>query len=68
MRTLSTDPPAESNINTGILLLNMGGPETVDDVHDFLFRLFSDKDLIPLPFQKYVCESRTCYFECIGFL
>lgn len=37
---------------TGILMLNLGGPETTDDVYDFLFRLFSDKDLIPLPFQK----------------
>ena len=39
---------------TGILMLNMGGPEKLDDVHDFLFRLFSDHDLIPLPAQKFV--------------
>ena len=32
----------------------MGGPETLNDVHDFLLRLFSDKDLIPLPAQKYL--------------
>jgi Ferrochelatase len=37
---------------TGILMLNMGGPETTADVHDFLLRLFSDKDLIPLPAQR----------------
>ena len=43
----------ENQVNTGILLLNMGGPETVDDVFDFLNRLFSDKDIIPLPAQKY---------------
>jgi protoporphyrin/coproporphyrin ferrochelatase len=30
----------------------MGGPEKLDHVYDFLFRLFSDKDLIPLPAQK----------------
>lgn len=30
----------------------MGGPETVNDVYDFLNRLFSDKDIIPLPAQK----------------
>ncbi len=42
-------------MNTGILLLNMGGPERTDDVFDFLNRLFSDKDIIPLPAQKYVC-------------
>jgi ferrochelatase len=37
---------------TGIMLVNMGGPSTLDEVHDFLFRLFSDKDLIPLPAQR----------------
>jgi ferrochelatase len=41
-------------VKTGILLLNMGGPEKTDDVYDFLNRLFSDKDIIPLPAQKYV--------------
>ncbi|KZS88978.1 ferrochelatase [Sistotremastrum niveocremeum HHB9708] len=35
-----------------IVLLNMGGPSTIPEVHDFLRRLFSDKDLIPLPFQS----------------
>lgn len=39
-------------VNTGVLLLNMGGPETTNDVFDFLNRLFSDKDIIPLPAQK----------------
>lgn len=41
---------------TGILLLNMGGPETLDDVQPFLYNLFSDPDIIRLPlstvFQK----------------
>jgi ferrochelatase len=35
-------------------MLNLGGPQTTNDVYDFLFRLFSDKDLIPLPAQKYL--------------
>lgn len=39
---------------TGILLLNLGGPENLDKVHDFLLRLFMDKDLIPLPAQRYL--------------
>ena len=39
---------------TGILMLNMGGPETSADVSDFLYRLFSDRDLIRLPVQKLV--------------
>ncbi|CAF3959548.1 unnamed protein product, partial [Rotaria magnacalcarata] len=30
----------------------MGGSETTDEVYDFLNRLFSDKDIIPLPAQK----------------
>lgn len=38
---------------TAILMLNLGGPEKQEDVYDFLFRLFSDRDLIPLPLQKY---------------
>ncbi|XP_070178647.1 ferrochelatase, mitochondrial-like isoform X2 [Littorina saxatilis] len=37
---------------TGIVLLNLGGPEKAADVHDFLLRLFLDKDLIPLPAQN----------------
>jgi len=39
---------------TGILMMNLGGPEKSSDVYDFLNRLFSDKDLIPLPMQKYL--------------
>ena len=39
---------------TGILLLNLGGPEKAEEVHDFLLRLFLDKDLIPLPAQRLV--------------
>ncbi|KAM5562071.1 hypothetical protein ABKV19_017335 [Rosa sericea] len=33
----------------GVLLLNLGGPETLDDVQPFLFNLFADPDLIRLP-------------------
>ncbi|KAI9461727.1 ferrochelatase [Russula earlei] len=33
-------------------MLNMGGPSTVSETHDFLRNLFSDGDLIPLPFQS----------------
>lgn len=43
---------------TGILMLNMGGPEKLEDVHDFLLRLFMDTDLMQLPVQKY---ARTPY-------
>ncbi|KAG6014835.1 hypothetical protein E4U43_006065 [Claviceps pusilla] len=33
---------------TAMVFLNMGGPSTTNDVGDFLSRLFSDGDLIPL--------------------
>ncbi|HVF88920.1 MAG TPA: ferrochelatase [Blastocatellia bacterium] len=33
----------------GVLLFNLGGPETLDDVRPFLFNLFSDPDIIRLP-------------------
>ena len=41
-------------IKTGILMLNMGGPQNAAEVEDFLTRLFSDKDIINLPMQKYL--------------
>ncbi|XP_028397660.1 ferrochelatase, mitochondrial-like [Dendronephthya gigantea] len=48
---------------TGVMLVNMGGPSTLDEVRDFLFRLFSDKDLIPLPAQSrlapFIAKRRT---------
>ncbi|GAB4388083.1 MAG: ferrochelatase [Thermodesulfovibrionales bacterium] len=40
---------------TGIVLLNLGGPETIEDVRPFLYRLFSDRRIIrlgPAPLQK----------------
>jgi ferrochelatase len=36
---------------TGILMLNMGGPQTGAEVEDFLRRLFLDRDIIKLPWQ-----------------
>ena len=38
---------------TGILMLNMGGPEKLEHVHSFLLNLFSDRDLMQLPVQRY---------------
>ncbi len=34
---------------TGVVLLNMGGPDSLDAVQPFLFNLFRDNDIIPLP-------------------
>ncbi|KAI0311956.1 ferrochelatase [Amylostereum chailletii] len=48
-------------------MLNMGGPSTVPETHDFLKNLFMDKDLIPLPFQSYlalwIAKRRTPQIE-----
>jgi len=40
--------PAEGPL-TGVVLLNMGGPDSLNAVRPFLARLFSDKELIRLP-------------------
>ncbi len=39
---------------TGIVLLNLGGPKTLDDVGPFLEALFQDREIIQLPFQKWL--------------
>lgn len=36
--------------------MNLGGPATLQEVHGFLLRLFSDGDLIPLPMQQYLAK------------
>ncbi|KAK3990111.1 putative mitochondrial precursor ferrochelatase [Cladorrhinum sp. PSN332] len=41
-------PVTASHQGTAMVFLNMGGPSTVEEVGDFLSRLFSDGDLIPL--------------------
>ena len=43
----SGDAPA-----TGIVMLNLGGPRTLDEVGTFLGRLFADREIIRLPVQK----------------
>jgi len=35
-------------VTTGVVLLNLGGPEKLDDVRPFLFNLFSDRQIIRL--------------------
>ncbi|XP_005813262.2 ferrochelatase, mitochondrial [Xiphophorus maculatus] len=52
---------------TGILMLNMGGPEKLEDVHDFLLRLFMDTDLMKLPVQNklgpFIAKRRTAKIQ-----
>jgi ferrochelatase len=35
-------------MKTGVVLLNLGGPDSLDAVKPFLFNLFSDREIIPL--------------------
>ncbi len=59
---------------TGIVLLNMGGPRTLDDVEPFLLNLFADRELLRLPFQdvlgRFIAKRRTpkvrALYEAIG--
>nr|XP_046231382.1 ferrochelatase, mitochondrial [Scatophagus argus] len=61
----TASPEAQENRKpkTGILMLNMGGPEKLEDVHDFLLRLFMDTDLMKLPVQHklgpFIAKRRT---------
>ncbi|PID76464.1 MAG: ferrochelatase [Deltaproteobacteria bacterium] len=52
-------------MKTGIVLLNMGGPEKLEDVRPFLYNLFSDRELIKLgpalmqrPLAWYISRKR----------
>ena len=48
---------------TGVLMLNMGGPRTADDVEMFLRRLFEDRDIIKLPFQGLTRFSTASFMD-----
>ena len=39
----------------GVLLFNLGGPETLADVRPFLFNLFSDPDIIRIKIAR--CDA-----------
>lgn len=34
---------------TGIVLINMGGPEKTEQVYDYLYKIMTDRDMIQLP-------------------
>jgi len=48
---------------TAIVMLNLGGPRTTDEVGPYLERMFLDRELIPLPFQerlgRFIARRRT---------
>ena len=43
------DGPLPPEERVGVLLLNLGGPETLADVEPFLYNLFADDSIIRLP-------------------
>jgi len=45
---------AGSRIKTGIVMMNLGGPATLDDVGPFLLELFADREIIQLPLQPWL--------------
>jgi hypothetical protein len=50
-----------------ILFLNLGGPESLDEVEDFLFNLFNDEDIIRLPnVLKALQRKRFFFFFLLG--
>jgi protoporphyrin/coproporphyrin ferrochelatase len=46
--------PGTHRIKTGIVMLNLGGPATLDDVEPFLLELFADREIIQLPLQRWL--------------
>ncbi|KAJ9559957.1 hypothetical protein OSB04_005117 [Centaurea solstitialis] len=53
---ICTDPLSDNESHShveeekvGVLLLNLGGPDTLHDVQPFLYNLFADPDIIRLP-------------------
>src|SRR4030065_2442938 len=64
---------------TAVLLINMGGPDSLDAVEPFLYNLFSDSDimgfnkvLLPVlkPLARFIARKRTPkvkkYYSAIG--
>jgi protoporphyrin/coproporphyrin ferrochelatase len=47
-------PQRSGKPRTGIVMLNLGGPATLDEVEPFLLELFADREIIQLPFQRWL--------------
>ena len=43
-----------SKVKTGIVMMNLGGPANLDEVEPFLLELFADREIIKLPFQRWL--------------
>jgi len=52
-----------SQVKTAIVMLNMGGPQHIDQVPNFLRRIMTDRDMMQLPFQNtlgpYIARRRS---------
>ena len=48
---MSPQTPTHGSDRIGVLLFNLGGPERLDQVRPFLYNLFSDPDIIRLPWR-----------------
>ncbi|AGO11951.1 AaceriAGR272Wp [[Ashbya] aceris (nom. inval.)] len=65
LRRMGSSVAGPRSGGTGVMFMNMGGPSTVAETHDFLYRLFSDNDLIPISAKyqpliaKFVARLRT---------
>lgn len=42
----------QRKVKTAIMMLNMGGPQSLDQVGDYLLRIMTDRDMIQLPVQR----------------
>ncbi|ELR16960.1 uncharacterized protein ACA1_128470 [Acanthamoeba castellanii str. Neff] len=54
LRRASTDT---SKPPTAVVMMNLGGPETLSDVRPFLQRLFSDQEIVQMPFPQKFQEN-----------
>lgn len=48
---LGANKPPKQQEKIAVMLLNLGGPDTLEDVQPFLYNLFADPDIIRLPRQ-----------------
>ena len=53
---------AAPSMKLGVLLLNLGGPESQADVEGFLYNLFADPDIIRLPSFLSILQKPLAYF------
>ncbi|GBP23388.1 Ferrochelatase, mitochondrial [Eumeta japonica] len=64
IKTCKTQAKSQSkSAKTAIVMLNMGGPQKVDQVGDYLHRIMTDRDMIQLPVQSrlgpWIAKRRT---------